>query len=194
MKVAADQTERYFTKTDAALGGPFTVEGLESLVYLGKANPETLISRSAVGEFIPIRSSPLFPLLFPSLQPPSAPTRKPATSPLATGERQPYRLGEARFEKLNAAPGTHPKIAVHEILGDIRQREIASGRDHLQPGRFQISRRSKDFWFMFAAVNIFFVGSIILFPNPVNFVFGLAGSVFSSIGLLWSMYGVMDRY
>lgn len=195
MHLAPDPVVRYQTQIDGKIGGPYTIEGLESLVYLRKITPETCVRLHGTADFAPIKSLPLHGILFPSPQPApvAAPPTEAASLP-ASGERKTYQLVEAKFEKLNAAPGTHPKLTVHELLHEIRHTEIKSGFDHVEPRRFQISRRSKDFWFLFIAGNSVFVGAMVLVPNIVVIVFAFAGTVLFSTGLLWSMFGVMGRY
>ncbi len=198
MKLSEDTSVRYQIKTDDRVGGPYTIEGLETLVYLQKITADTPISREGSGEFTPIRASELGPVLFkqqavvkkaPHEWAPPGRENDPAFA-----NRKRYRTTEAKFENVNASTGNVPRIDVFELLDDIRQTEIASGRDRIRPGRFRISKRSRDFWIMLITGNTLLVGGALISPNMISLVFGFAGCGLFTFGLLWSMYGVMDRY
>jgi hypothetical protein len=197
MKLSADTSVRYHTKIEDRLGGPYTVEGLESLVYLKKITPDTLIAREGTGEFTPIRKSDLGAVLFKHLSSSAAPRDWAPPSQESNPEfahRKRYRLGEAKFESVNEQNARQPKVDVFELLGEVRQAEKDAGRDRLQEGRFKISNRTKDFWIMIAVGNLLILGPSIYMQNTASIVFGIAGSGLFTFGLLWSMFGVMNKY
>lgn len=198
MKLCEDPSIRYYTKIDANLSGPYTVEGLESLVYLQKINADTLINREGSTDFTPIRASELGPVLFrqqivvqqaPHEWAPPGREKDPAFA-----NRKRYRTTEAKFENVNAKTRSLPKIDVFNLLDEVRQAEIESGRDRIQLNRFRISKRSRDFWIMLVAGNTVFLGCALIAPNTISLVFGIGGCGLFTFALLWSMYGVMDRY
>jgi hypothetical protein len=200
MKLSDDTSVRYYTWVDDRMGGPYTVEGLESLVYLQKITAETLVCREGSEEFTPIKNSELSLVLFPKAkfgtgsQAPHewAPPRRENDPAFLNRKR--YRTTEAKFENVNAKAANLPKIDVYNLLDDIRQTEIESGADRVRLNRFRISKRSRDFWIMLVAGNSLFLGGALISPNTTSLVFGIAGCGLFTFGLLWSMYGVMDRY
>ncbi len=199
MKLSDDDDVRYLTKIDDRLGGPYTIEGLQSLVYLQKINPDTLIAREGIEAFIPIRASKLAPVLFPGLLIKQDSTPENWSPPGQENDpaqinRKRYRTGTAEFENVNAKAGHLPKVDVYDILDDIRQTEIESGLDLPRASRFRISKRSIDFWFMVIVGNVIILGAGIAMQNTMSIVFGIGCSALYTFGLLWSMYGVMDRY
>jgi hypothetical protein len=42
--------------------------------------------------------------------------------------------------------------------------------------------------------NAIFLGTALLAPNTISLVFGIAGCGLFTFALLWSMFGVMDKY
>jgi hypothetical protein len=178
MRLPESKETRYQAIIGSQVAGPFTLEGLESLAYLGKISPDTLISVEDRFEFTAIKSSAFARRLFPR----------------AEGSASPHQLTEAKFERVADQSAPQAKIDVYDILGEIRQSEIASGRDFVREDRFKISKRSRDFWIMVIAGNVVLIGGGIAMQNTTSIVFGFAGSGMYTFGLLWSMYGVMDRY
>ncbi len=179
MKLSGPNETRYQAIIGHQVAGPFTIEGLESLAYLGKISPETLISLEGKFEFTAIKSSAFAKRLFP---------RDGDSS-------SPHQLTEAKFERVADALPPQEKVDVHNILNELRQAEIDSGRDLMvRDDRFKISKRSRDFWIMVIGGNIVLIGSGIAMQNTASIVFGFAASGLYTFGLLWSMYGVMDRY
>ncbi len=200
MKLSEDPSVRYHTKIDDRLGGPYTVEGLESLVYLQKVTAETQICREGTNVFTPIKDSELSRVLFPKAQFGSGSQAPHEWAPPgrendpAFLNRKRYRTTEAKFDDLNAKAADTPKVDVYDMLDDIRQTEIESGCDLVPENRFKISKRGRDFWLMLVAGNAIFLGGALISPNTISLVFGIAGCGLLTFGLLWSMYGVMDRY
>lgn len=195
MKLTEDTSIRYHTKIDDRLGGPYHVEGLESLIYLKKINADTLICREGRDDFRPIKDSELAAQLYPQRAArPSAPQHWAPPGRPEDPHRQHYRFTEAKFEKVNGASAATPKVDVYEMLDEIRQAEIASGLDEVRPKRFKLSNRTKDFWFVFLIGNGTFLSAGVLLNNLVSTVFAFSGAVLFSTGLLWSMYGVMGKY
>jgi hypothetical protein len=187
MKLPGDTQTRYQAIIGSQVAGPYTLEGLESLVYLGKVTPDTLISVEGRFEFTSIRASAFSRRLFPLLE-----ESNPAGA--GGGSRERFQMTEAKFEKVADRAPPSRRIDVMDILDDLRQQEIASGRDLGFGERFKVSRRSIDFWIMLVAGNTVIVGGGILMQNTGSIVFGFAGAGLYTFGLLWSMYGVMDRY
>ncbi len=198
MRLTEDDLIRYLVKTGDQVRGPLTIEGVESLVYLRQITADTLICREGEETFSPIKNTPLKLRLFPVevkrnsevdwAPPPGLPPKN------VHANRKSFQMGEAKFEKLNDESKGAPKIEVLDLLDDIRQKEIESGRDLPAPTRFRVSRRSVDFWIMMISGNAILIGGGILMQNTTSIVFGFAGAGLYSFGLLWSMYGVMDRY
>jgi len=200
MKLSEDTSARYYTWVEDSMGGPYTVEGLESLVYLQKITAETLICREGCEKFTPIKDSELSRILFPKAkfgtgsQSPHEWAPPGRENDPAFLNRKRYRFTEAKFDNVNAKAANLPKIDVYHLLDDIRQTEIASGRDQVRESRFKVSKRSRDFWIMLIAGNAIFLGGAIIAANTISLVFGIAGCGLFTFALLWSMYGVMDRY
>ncbi len=187
MKLPGETQNRYQAIIGSQIAGPYTLEGLESLVYLGKITPDTLISIEGRYEFTSIRTSAFSRRLFPRLD-----ESDPNHDGQASGSH--HQMGEAKFERVADSAPPQRKVDVMEILHEIRQQEIASGRDLGFDARFKISKRSVDFWIMLILGNAVIVGGGILMQNTGSMVFGFAGAGLYTFGLLWSMYGVMDRY
>jgi hypothetical protein len=197
MKLREDTTVRYHTKIEDRLGGPYTIEGLESLVYLKKINPDTLIAREGTETFVSIRQSEVCPVLFKHLRSKTTPQDWAPPSQENNPDfinRKRYRLGEAKFETVNANATPGGKIDVFDLLGEVRQAEVEAGRDRLRQDRFKISRRTKDFWIMVIAGNTVIMGGGIYMQNTASIVFAIAGCGLFTFGLLWSLFGVMGKY
>lgn len=199
MKLSGDDTIRYFTYADETVGGPYTIEALESLVYLKKITPDTHVARVGAEAFILLKDSELKAVLFPGLLTKQDSTPQEWCPPGQENDpaqinRKRFRTTTAKFENVNAQAGNLPKIDVYDMLDEIRQTEKDSGLDLPRAGRFRISKRSLDFWFMVLAGNAVILGGAIAMQNTMSMVFGIGGSGLFTFGLLWSMYGVMDRY
>jgi hypothetical protein len=194
MKLTSDTTTRYLVKQGEQTTGPFTIEGLESLVYLGKVTPDSPVSREGQDNFAPIRGQEeLVKKLFPRLQEKTTPKAWGRPGEADRHHLKEFKLGEAKFQRVNQ-PAKGQQIEVKEILQEIRQAERNAGRDFLDGGRFKISKRNLDFWFMLIVGNAVLYGGAFLLANTTSWVFAIAGSGLYSWGLIWSMYGVMDRY
>lgn len=179
--------------------GPFTVEGLESLVYLGQITPETLIRREDEPALVPVRSTVLRTRLFPKFVEHASPDAwdRPAPSAAAQPQifsRNPLGFGVAKFERVNSAPDLSGPIKVNDLLDDVRQMERDAGLDLVKPERFKLSRRTRDFWIMLTAGNAVLLGGGIAMQSLTSLVFALGGMGLFTFGLLWSMFGVMDKY
>jgi hypothetical protein len=197
MKLREDTSVRYRTKIDDRLGGPYTVEGLESLVYLKKINPDTLIARDGTDVFMPIRQTEVCPLLFKHLSSKTTPHDWAPPSQENNPDfinRRRYRLGEAKFKTVASNATRQGKIDVLDHLAEVRQAEVSAGHDRPRSGRFKISNRTKDFWIMVVAGNAVIMGGGIYMQNTASIVFAIAGCGLFTFGLLWSMFGVMNRY
>ena len=194
MKLSSDSTIRYLVKQGDQVARTYTVEGLESLVYLGKVLPDTPVSREGEENFTPIRAqADLAKKLFPRMQEKVTPKAWGRPGQSDRHDLKEFKLGEAKFQKVNQ-PEKGRQIEVKEILQEIRQAERNAGRDFLDGGRFKMSKRNLDFWFMLIVGNAVLYGGAFLLANTTSWVFAIAGSGLYSWGLIWSMYGVMDRY
>lgn len=194
MKLSSDTTIRYLVKRGDEIAGPYTTEGLDSLVYLGKVTPDTPVSREGQDSFAPIRDHPdLARLLFPRLQARVVPKAWGRPGQSDRHDLRDFKFTAVKFDKVNR-DDRRGQIEVKQILREIRQAERDSGRDLIGADRFRISRRSLDFWFMMIVGNAVLYGGAFLLANTTSWVFAIAGSGLYSWGLIWSMYGVMDKY
>jgi hypothetical protein len=196
MKLTRDTTTRYLIKRGEEIAGPYTIEGLESLVYLGKVTPDTTVSPEGQEVFAPIRDHPdLVRVLFPRLPAKVMPKAWGRPGESDRHDLKEFKFGEVRFKKVNTAASAPGRIEVKELLAEIRQAERDSGHDFIkEEKRAVVSRRTKDFWIMLIAGNAILFGSAIYLQNTVSLVFAIAGSGLFTWGLIWSMYGVMGRY
>jgi hypothetical protein len=200
IKLSEDIVVRYVTKVDDQVAGPYTIEGLESLVYLRKINPETLVAVEGSADFVPIRETRLKARLFPGLlakptgNTPQDWSRPGKENDPAEINRKRFKTTEARFENINAKTAHKPKVDVYEMLDEIRETEKAAFLDVPKTDRFKISKRSLDFWFLAIVVNAVILGGAAAMQNTMSIVFGIGCSALFTFGLLWSMYGVMDKY
>jgi hypothetical protein len=202
-KLSDDDKTGYLIQDGELTRGPFTIEGLESLVYLGQITPETLIRREDEVALVPVRSTALRTRLFPKLVERTAPAQwekpgqaaKTPDSPTATtASLNPLGFGAAKFERVNNAPGAGEKVDVTTMLEEVRQMERDAGLDVVKPDRFKVSRRTKDFWIMLVLGNALLLGGGIAMQSLTSLVFAIGGMGLFTFGLLWSLYGVMDRY
>ncbi|HWA28207.1 MAG TPA: GYF domain-containing protein [Lacunisphaera sp.] len=199
MKLSEDFSVRYVTKIGDQVGGPYSMEGLESLVYLKKINPETLVAVEGSADFAPIRETILKAKLFPGLMnKPASNTPQDWSRPGKENDpaeinRKRFRTAEAKFENINAKSPTK-KVDVYEMLDEIRETEKAAFLDVPKTSRFKLSRRSLDFWFLIIVVNAVILGAAIAMQSTMSMVFGIGCSALFTFGLLWTMYGVMDKY
>lgn len=197
-RLSDDDKTGYLIQDGELTRGPFTVEGLESLVYLGQITPETLIRRENEVALVPVRSTALRTRLFPKLVERTAPTQweKPGQTlnPGTTQSRNPLAFGAPKFDRVNNAAGAGEKVEVAAMLEEVRQMERDAGLDHIKPNRFKVSRRTKDFWIMLIVGNALLLGGGIAMQSLTSLVFAIGGMGLFTFGLLWSMYGVMDRY
>ena len=192
MKLSNDATVRYWALIGEEVTGPYTVEGLESLAYLGKIGPDTLICLEGQETFAAIRETGLATRLYPRLK---APTPKAWGRPGEADRHdvKEFKFGEVKFEKVND-PANGKRIEVTDLLHEVRRAERDAGRDFLDGGRTRVSKRGIDFWIMLILGNaVLYVGAYFL-ANTTSWVFAIAGSGLYSFGLIWSMFGVMDRY
>jgi hypothetical protein len=194
MKLSENTDIRYLTKQGDTIAGPYSREGHESLVYLGKITPDTLLGREGTDEFIPIRQSDLVRVLFPRLQEKVAPKAWGRPGQSDRHDVKEFKFGETKFTKVNTAPGAPGRIEVRQLLHEVRQAERDAGRDFVGLERFRISKRTRDFWVVLVAGNALFYGAAFFLQNTASWVFAIAGSGLFTWGLIWSMFGVMNRY
>jgi len=204
----------YLVRQGGVVRGPINLEGLMSLVDIGRLSNTAEFATENTAEFKPAREWDFYFTLFPQEKqrqggestPPTevkpvivknSPENWPAPDPKKKREkisRKFYRLTEAKFHRINQADGAHPRHDVPGILRVIRQAEIDAGLDHVRQNRFRISKRTRDFWFLFISVNALFLFGAIQFRNFISSVYALSGMVLFTISLVWIMFGVMDRY
>lgn len=196
-KLPGEDKTNYLIQDGEQTRGPFTIEGLESLVYLGQVTPETLIRREDEPALVPVRSTVLRTRLFPKLIESTTPDRWEKPDPAARAQspsRNPLGFGAVKFERVNSAPGLGEGIEVADLLDDVRQMERDAGLDFVKPDRFKISRRTRDFWIMLGTGNAVLLGGGIAMQSLTSLVFAIGGMGLFTFGLLWSMFGVMDKY
>jgi hypothetical protein len=193
MKLTSDTTVRYWALIGEEVLGPYTLEALESLVYLGKVTPDSLICLEGQETFVSIRESELVTRLYPRLPNGAMPKAWGRPGESDRHDLQEFKFGEVKFEKLNdSAKGG--KIEVTALLHEVRQAERDAGQDFLEGGKTGVSKRSVDFWIMLLLGNaVLYVGAFFL-ANTTSWVFAIAGSGLYTFGLIWSMFGVMNRY
>ena len=193
MKLSRDKTVRYWVAEGEEATGPYTVEGLESLVYLAKITPDTLICPEGTETYHAIRDLELVTRLYPRLQDKPKPKAWGRPGEADRHDVKEFKFGEVKFEKVND-PAKGERIEVAELLHEVRQAERDAGRDFIDSGKTRVSKRSLDFWIMLILGNaVLYVGAYFL-ANTTSWVFAIAGSGLYSFGLIWSMYGVMNRY
>lgn len=198
-KLSSEHTSGYLVEIGGQLRGPLQLEGLESLAYLGQITPDTPIRREDQGEFAPVKATALRARLFPKYIERSAPATwgkpgAPSAAAPSTPSRNPLGFGAVKFERVNTAPGVGEKVDVTAMLNEVRQMERDAGLDLVKPERFRVSRRTRDFWIMLIAGNALLLGGGIAMQSLTSLVFAIGGMGLFTFGLLWSMYGVMDRY
>ncbi|SDR73946.1 DUF4339 domain-containing protein [Opitutus sp. GAS368] len=193
MRLSNDTTIRYFAWLEEEVAGPYTLEGLESLVYLGKITPDTLVCPEGTEQWEPIRRTDFVRQLFPKLSEKTTPRAWGRPGQSDRHDLKEFSFGEVKFEKVNTAD-SHGRIEVNDLLQEIRQAERDSGQDLVKEDRFRISKRSRDFWIMLIGGNVILFGSALCMQNTISFVFAIAGSGLFTWGLIWSMYGVMGKY
>jgi hypothetical protein len=93
--------------------------------------------------------------------------------------------------KTVAAPMTNE---VHEILRANLSKANEDGANNVELRPKRTSRRTRDYWLLTIAVNLFFVIAMVASRNVATLVFGAAGIILSNIGLVWVMWFVMDDY
>lgn len=193
MKLSSDTTIRFFVWLDEDAAGPYTLEGLESLVYLGKITPDTLVCPEGQEQWDPVRSMDFVRQLFPKLPEKTTPRAWGRPGQADRHDLKEFSFGEVQFEKVNTND-TQGRVDVHDLLQDIRQAERDSGQDLVEGDRFRVSKRSRDFWIMLIAGNVILYGTAIYMENTISIVFAIAGSGLFTWGLIWSMFGVMGKY
>ena len=84
---------------------------------------------------------------------------------------------------------------VHGILKENLDRANAAGLNTLAPKARRRSRRTRDFLFVVIPLDAFFgFAAFGPYANPVSFIYGIAGLIFSTVGIGWVMFFVMDDY
>lgn len=199
-KLSPDDSLRYLVQIGDQTRGPLTLDGLESLVYLGQITPTTPVREVSAAEFRPIKDTPLRETLFPKFVEQTGPAgwgkpgRPEGTSAPPAYSRQQFKFGAAKFERVNTDPGLGPKVDVTTLLDGVRRMERDAGLDEVRPERFKVSRRTKDFWIMLVIGNALLLGGGIAMQSLTSLVFAIGGMGLFTFGLLWSMYGVMGKY
>jgi hypothetical protein len=87
------------------------------------------------------------------------------------------------------------KNEVHVILKENLNQANAAGLNHLAPKPKRRSRRTRDYLLVLISLNAFFsFAAFGPYSNAVTLAYGVAGIIFSTLGLTWVMYFVMDDY
>ena len=87
------------------------------------------------------------------------------------------------------------KNEVHVLLRDNLNRANAAGLNELAPKPKRRSRRVRDYLLVVISLNSFFCFAAFgPYSNAVTLAYGVAGIIFSTLGLTWIMFFVMDDY
>jgi hypothetical protein len=128
--------------------------------------------------------------------------------------RKHYKLGEAKFERVNAAapaaedssisnqaaggakPAEPPKESdVHKILLENRAVDKDAGLFDVAPVVKRPSRRKRDYWLLLLMGNGFFSIPLAYWGlRSIPGLFAGAGIIFFSISLTWVMWLIIDDY
>ena len=199
--------EGYMVRMAGAVRGPINLEGLRSLVEIGKLTPEAEFALAHSTEFKPAEAWDFCGMLFPDKMA-MAPTARPTTpvKPKEPGHipsvsdaevnapRKSYQFKEATFERINAEPGVFPTKDVYQILETNRQAEQGAGLDRGPKRRFKIARRTQHFWLVLILVNPPLIYLAFKGQNFISPVYPLSGVVLFTLGFTWLMYGIMERH
>lgn len=167
----------YYLVEDGRATGPHSLAVLRQKAEVHALRPDALVHPADAAPdagWRPVSADPeLHALLFPARSAPA--------------------LGAARFESANAASdaSTAP-FDIHAALRDNAARQRAAEGELLPPQPPRPNRRRLDYIFCAVALNLFclLMGFLVGFLNP--FLIGLC--VMGNTGLVWVLYGVMDRY
>jgi hypothetical protein len=84
---------------------------------------------------------------------------------------------------------------IHGILKENLNHANAAGFYELAPKPKRRSRRTRDYFLVIVPLNAFFAFAAFgPYANAVSFVYGIAGMIFSTVGITWVMFFVMDDY
>lgn len=87
------------------------------------------------------------------------------------------------------------KNEVHGILKENLNIANAAGLNELAPKPKRRSRRTRDYFFVVIPLNAFFgFAAFGPYSNAISFVYGVGGMIFSTVGITWVMFFVMDDY
>ena len=121
------------------------------------------------------------------------------TAPLPSDDPPPVKhtFTAAKFEAVNepTATPTPAPTDVYQVLQDNLARENAAGLNVVKPVPKRPSRRKRDFWLVLIGGNLAIMASVgFTSINVVSVVYGFAGVILLSSGLIWIMWFVMDDY
>lgn len=166
----------YYLVEDGQRTGPHTIAVLKQKAEVHVLTADTLITKeNEPTAWRPLRASPdLYAELIPV--------------------RTRLTLGAQVIEQVNkseepAAP------TVEELLKGNLDRAKAIRGELLAPMPPRSNRRRSDYLFMFALGNLAALAAYLFLPtNPVVFVSIVSFVALYNVGLVWLLYGVMDRY
>ena len=128
----------------------------------------------------------------------AAPSAAEGSVPNAPGRIEIQDLYQQAAVPGPALPRTEknePKNEVHVILKDNLNHANAAGLNTLAPKPRRRSKRTRDFIVVVVPLNAFFgFAAFGPYANPMSMVYGVAGMIFSTIGIGWVMFFVMDDY
>ena len=113
---------------------------------------------------------------------------------------RPVEIGELYRQAQTPGPllaKTHAVTSneVHTILRDNLTRANAAGLNELKPQPKRRSRRTRDYFLVLIALNAFFAFAAFgPYANAITLAYGIAGMIFTTLGLTWVMFFIMDDY
>lgn len=168
---------RYYLADSGRRTGPHSLAVLKQLAEVSSITPDTLhAAESEPNDWSPLRDSQVLrDELFPA--------------------RPHYALDLHRpVEQVNN-PNTTPVPSVDEILRANLARQREAEGELLTPQPPRPNNRRRDYLFLTIAGNLAAVLGFIFLPaNPIVFVSLVAFVAIYNIGLLWTLFVVMDRY
>lgn len=168
---------RYFLQENGLRTGPHSLAVLKQKAEIHVITPDTsLAPENEPDVWAPITDSQvlreeLFPL------------------------RTHFSLGARTVETVNSSADPNHAPSVDEMLRDNLTRQRAAEGELLKPMPPRSNRRRNDYLFLTIAGNLAAVLGFVFLPaNPVVFVSLVAFVAIYNIGLIWTVFFVMDRY
>jgi hypothetical protein len=103
--------------------------------------------------------------------------------------------GIQMLPSIGRCPPTPAPTDVYQVLRDNLARENAAGLNVVKPVPPRRSRRRRDFWLVLIGGNLAIMASVgFTSINVMTVIYGFAGVILLSSGLIWIMWFVMDDY